>query len=363
MAWVATAGMAWAQEAPKEEAPKQDIPRAEAPRPDRGADFWVNLLKDRLKLNEEQAAKVKEIVAKDSEERAKADEARNAKIAEVLDEEQKKQFEELRRNPLGNLGRMLQGLGRGGAPGGGPPPGGGPGAGPGGGGLGAMAGRLGQVNVDDLKRELDLTDEQMGKIRPLVDEFNEKARKRWEELREGNFRNFNWQEELQKIQEMVKEAGDKLKPHLTPEQKEKYDQLVETRLQWVRMAQGFAGARGGTPTPGGAAPRPSPEERLRRVMEALKIENENERKAVSDLVAEIIRAQAALEDQNKAVQEKLQVMSKNSELSSEAIEDALKEVRKDRRQKEKELAGLQKELSEAVNNRQEVELILQGILK
>jgi hypothetical protein len=346
MAVVAMAGMAWAQETPKP---------AEAPRQDRGTDFWVNLLKDRLKLNEDQAAKVKEIVAKDSEERAKADDARNAKIAEVLDEEQKKQFEEMRKNPLGNLGRLLQGGGRGGAPGGAPP-----GGGPGGGGLGAMAGRLGQVQAEDLQRELNLTEEQMGKVRPLVDEFNEKGRKRWEELREGNFRNFNWQEELNRIQDLVKEAGEKLKPHLTPEQKEKYDQLVETRMQWVRMAQGFAGGRGAAP----AAPaRVSPEDRAVKAMEALKIENEAERKAVSDLVLEIARAQAALEDLNKAVLDRLQAVAKNSELSSEAIEDALKAARKDRREKERELSGLQKQLSEAVNNRQEVELILQGLLK
>ena len=358
MAVVAMAGMAWAQETPKEEAPKPaEPPRAEAPRQDRGTDFWVNLLKDRLKLNEDQAAKVKEIIAKDSEERAKADDARNAKIAEVLDEEQKKQFEEMRKNPLGNLGRLLQGGGRGGAPGGAPP-----GGGPGGGGLGAMAGRLGQVQAEDLQRELNLTEEQMGKVRPLVDEFNEKGRKRWEELREGNFRNFNWQEELNRIQDLVKEAGEKLKPHLTPEQKEKYDQLVETRMQWVRMAQGFAGG-GRTPAPGAAPARVSPEERARKAMEALKIENEAERKAVSDLVLEIARAQAALEDLNRAVLDRLQAVAKNSELSSEAIEDALKAARKDRREKERELSGLQKQLSEAVNNRQEVELILQGLLK
>lgn len=227
-----------------------------------------------------------------------------------------------------------------------------------------MAGRFQQVQVEDLKRELELTDEQVGKIRPIVDEFNAKGQKRADELRESGFRNLNIQEELQRAQDLVKEAGEKLKPHLTETQKEKYDQLVESRMQWVRMAQGFLGARGGgTPTPGGAAPRLSPEERVRRVMEALKIEKEDDRKAIADLVAEIVKAQAALEDQNKAMREKLQAMAKNSELSSDAIEDALKAVRQERRQKEKELAGLQKELSEAVNNRQEMELILQGILK
>lgn len=348
LAAVLVAGMAGAQEPP---AP-------EGPRPDRGTEFWVNLLRDRLKLSEDQAAKVREILAKDAEERARADEARNAKIAEVLNEDQKKQFEEMRRNPLGNVGRWLQGLVRPGGPGGG-----GGGGGPG---WGAGAGRFGQVRVEDLQRELDLTEEQVGKIGPIVDEFNERARRRWEELRDSGFRNFNWQEELQRIQDLVKEAGEKLKVHLTESQKEKYDQLVETRMQWVRMAQGFAGVLrpgGGGPPPGGPPPRMNPEERASRVMEALRIEKEEDRRAVADLVSRIARLQAELEELQRTARQKLEAMSRNRELSDEAIEDALRELRRERRQKEKDLAGLQKELSEVVNHRQELELMLHGILK
>lgn len=337
-ALLAVAGLAWAQDPPRQ---------------DRGTDFWVNMLKDRLKLTEEQAGQVREVLRKDAEERQKMDDARTSKVNELLTEEQKKLYEEMRRNPFGGGGRGFGGFGQGGGQ-----PGGGPG-----GGLGAMAGRFGQVQMEDLKRELELTDEQAGKIQPIVDDFNAKGQKRAEELRESGFRNLNIQEELQRAQDLVKEAGEKLKPHLTDAQKEKYDRLVEGRMQWVRMAQGFLGARGGGAPPGGGPPRMSPEERVKRVMEALKVEKEDDRKAISDLVTEIVKVQAALEEQNKAVREKLQAMSKNSELSSDAIEDALKTVRQERRQKEKELAGLQKELSEAVNNRQEVELILHGILK
>src|SRR5882672_12005140 len=78
----------------------------------RGQEFLVNRLKDRLKLTDEQTAQVKEILTKDGEDRTKLDDARTEKINALLNDEQKKQYEELRAR--GNRG----GFG-GGAPGGG----------------------------------------------------------------------------------------------------------------------------------------------------------------------------------------------------------------------------------------------------
>src|SRR5882672_12559858 len=62
----------------------------------RGQEFLVNRLKDRLKLTDDQTAKVKEILAKDGEDRTKLDDARTEKINALLNDEQKKQYEELR---------------------------------------------------------------------------------------------------------------------------------------------------------------------------------------------------------------------------------------------------------------------------
>ncbi len=353
-------GMGWAQETPPAEAPGQETPRAEPSRQDRATGFWTNMLRDRLQLSEDQTARIREIISKDAEERAKKDEERGAKIREVLNDEQKRMFDDLQRNPFGG-GRGLQGAGRGQGPA--PGPGQAPGQGFRGFGQGGgMQGRFGQVQVEDLQRELELTEEQVGKLRPIVEEFNTKGQRRWEELRENGFRGFNWQEELKRVEDLVKEAGDQVKPHLTEEQKGKYDQLVESRMSWLRLAQGFMGNRGGTPTPR-ASRRGNPEERAGRVVEALKIQDEKDRQAIAALVAEVFKLQAELDDMARAARERLEGMSKNAELSDSALEDAMKEIRLERRQKERELAGLQKELSESVSNRQELELLIQGVLR
>jgi hypothetical protein len=304
-------------------------------RQDRGTEFLLNRLKEQLKLTEDQTGKVKEILTRDAEDRQKADDARAAKISEVLNEEQKKQYEEMRRQFR---------------------------AGGGGGGraFGGGQNRFGQLQVEDLKRDLELSDEQVDKIRPIYDEFNARAQKRMEELRQGGFQGLNWQEEMQKFRDAITEAGDKIKPHLTDAQKGKYDQLVEQRMQFLRFIPGQGGGAG---RPAGGPARPSVEDRVKRAMEALKIDKEEEARAVADLVAKIIRAQDALEDYARSSRDRLVEAGKNRELSNEALEDRLKEVREERRKREKELAALQKDLAEIVSQRQEIELVAQGILK
>src|ERR1043166_172260 len=147
--------------------------------PNRIAEFQANRLKDRLKLSDDQTSKLKEIFLKEAEDRAKSDEARTAKINELLDDEQKKLYEEYRRNRGGGFGGGGQQFQFGG-------------------GRGGQFGQQGLVQMDDLKRELTLTDEQLEKIKPLVDEFNAPLQKRMEEFRGGtfNWQNFDWQGEL-----------------------------------------------------------------------------------------------------------------------------------------------------------------------
>jgi Spy/CpxP family protein refolding chaperone len=312
------------------------------PQQDRGTDFMVQRLKDRLKLSDDQAAKLKEILTKEAEDRTKMDDARTEKINALLDADQKKLYEEMRTNQRGF---------RGGGPGG---PGGNQFQFGGGQGRG-----MGQLQIDDLKRELSLTDEQVEKIKPLYDEFNAGVQKRMEELRDKGFQGLNLAEEMQKGMDSMKGLAEKVKVHLTDEQKPKLDALTERTTGWMRMIPNLMN-QGGR---GGAAQRPSVEDRVRSVIGALKIEKDDERSAVADLVAKIVKAQYELEDFIKSSREKLSEAAKNRELSDAAVEDRIKEAQEDRRTREKLIAGYQKQLAEVVTNRQELELMAQGILK
>jgi hypothetical protein len=308
---------------------------------DRATDFMVQRLKDRLKLTDEQTAKVKEIFTKDAEDRTKMDDARSEKITGLLDADQKKLYEEYRANQRGGRagGNQFQfGGNRGG--------GGGP---------------MGAVNVEDLKRELTLTDEQVEKIKPIYDEFNATLAKRAEDLRTQGLQGLNFADEMTKYQDNLKGLGEKVKVHLTDEQKTKFDGLMDRATGWMRMLPNIQRAMGGVATT--APARPSVEDRVKSVVAALKIEKDDERSAIADLVAKIVKAQYELEDFVKSSRDKLAEAAKNRELSDAAIEDRIKEAQDDRRKREKDLAALQKALSEVVTNRQELELMAQGILR
>lgn len=315
---------------------------AQAGQDNRGTDFMVQRLKDRLKLSDDQSAKVKEILVKDGEDRTKMDDARTEKIAALLDADQKKLYEEYRANQRGGARGNFQ---FGGAGGGGGQFGGGRG--------------MGQLNVEDLKRQLNLTDEQAEKIKPLYDEFNATAQKRMEELRAQGFQGLNWQEELQKGQDNMKALAEKVKAHLTDEQKTKMDGILEQMTGWMRMVPNLLN-QNRTPS---AAARPSVEDRVKSAIAALKIEKDDERSAIADLIAKVVKAQYELEDFIKSSREKLAEASKNRDLSDTAVEDRIKEAQDDRLKRERGLVGLQKQLSEVVTNRQELELMAQGILK
>ncbi|HLY10654.1 MAG TPA: hypothetical protein VKW04_15230 [Planctomycetota bacterium] len=301
----------------------------------RGQEFLLNRLKDRLKLSDEQAAQVKDILAKDGDERSKLDDARTEKISALLSDEQKKLYEDLRAQQRGRAGGGPGGPFNGGRP-------------------------MGTVNLEDVKRELSLTDEQTEKIKPLYDEFNANVQKRSADLAEKGFAGLNFAEEIQKYQDSLKALSEKVKGHLTDEQKPKLDALVERATGFMRMIPGLFN-RGGGPPP--APVRPSVEDRVRNAVAALKIEKEDEKTVVADLVAKIVKAQYDLEDFQKSSRDRMAEAARNSDLSDAAVEDRIKEAQEDRRKREKEIGGLQKQLAEIVTNRQELELMAQGILK
>lgn len=299
----------------------------------RATEFTVNRLKERLGLTEEQTAKVKEILSKEEESRV-------AKMNELLNDEQKKKYEELRAQ---GSGRSTAGRG-------------------GFGGFGGGQGRgPGQFNMDDLKRELTLSDEQIEKIKPMVDEFGTQIQKRMEELRTSGFQGLNLGEEMTKGQESMKQLSEKVKAHLNDEQKTKLDGIMERMTGWMRMIPQMLGQRqGGTAT---GATRLSVEAAVAKAMDALKIEKDDERSAVRELVEKVVRAQYALEDALKAARGRLGEASRDRDLSDAAVEDRIKESIEERRKLERVLSELQKQLADVVSSRQELELMAQGILK
>lgn len=275
---------------------------------ERRIEMLLRGLKDQLKLTDEQTAKIKEVLIQSEKERQE-------KVKALLTDEQKKTYDEWQqRGSGGREGRDGRGFG----------------------------GRMfGGFQVEQLKEALGLTDEQFEKIKAVIDQFTADMRKRMEE---GGF---NWREEMPKL---LEELGKKIKEHLTPEQKEKYDKFVEERMR------GFGGFGDG------GRRRPAVEERAKRVMDALKIADEKERGIVQDLVIRVLKARDASEDFDREYRDKVRDLTR-SDLSEEALEARLNELREERKKREKELTGARRELGEVVTLKQELILIEQGVLR
>jgi len=234
-----------------------------------------------------------------------------------------------------------------------PAPGGAPreGGGPGGRGGGMMIGRLLGGSLDDLQKELTLTPEQRTKIEGIVQEGTDTIRQRMEAARASG----DWQSMRAEFEKVFSEGSEKVKATLTPEQKEKFTKYVESAR--TRMD---AFGRGG---PGGDRGRGSPEQRVTRAMEALKIADAAEADAVKALIAKIVKCQDDLRTQDRTAQDKASELLKSDGMADDALEARLKEFRTQRKTIEDQLQLAQTELQKVVSPRQEVELFHQGILR
>jgi hypothetical protein len=165
----------------------------------------------------------------------------------------------------------------------------------------------------------------------------------------------NWQEEMQKFQDGAKEAGEKIKEHLTPEQKEKFDKLVE-RFQPGRG--GFGGGAGGE-----RRGPPSAEERAGRAVEQLKISDTAELAAVRAAVKKVFDAQHAMGEFDREYWTKVEEFRKDASMSDEQLNTKLNELRAARLEKDKAVKAAQGELREIISVRQELELYRHGALR
>jgi Spy/CpxP family protein refolding chaperone len=280
----------------------------------------VERLKDQLKLTEEQVGKVREVLKKNNED-----------IRGVLTDEQKKTYDEnLARGGRGNRG-------------------GGGGFGQGGGGFRGFGGQA-MPSTDELKQQLNLTDEQVTKIDTLRDEIRQEMR--------DFFQGGPQRDEIQKKMEEIRDAAIKrTREVLTDEQKPKFDEIVKN----------FQQGGGDGPRPPGMGQRgpqrPSVDERLRRLMEALKIEKADEAAAIRDAAKKVIEAQYALEDYDREVRTKVDELAKKAEITEDEVKTKLEELRTARKDKDKAVKDAQKGLAEIITYKQELEFIKQGILR
>jgi hypothetical protein len=268
----------------------------------------VQRYKDQLNLTEDQQVKIRELLRRQQED-----------FRAVLTDEQKTLYDEQLRR-FGGRGNFVAG---------------GPGIGRGG----------WLPSSDELKKPLGLSDEQAAKIDEVRDLVRQEMRAFAQENR-GQARNpDDWQKFMEKVRD---EAARKVRDLLTEEQKPKFDELLKSSA---------------VPQTGPGRPGQSLEDRLKRVMESLKIEKDAEAEAIRGVVRRVLEALDKVDSYQRESRSKLDELVRNQELSDEAVGDRIEELRKGSRDLEKALGGARKELAEIVTNRQELELIRRGILK
>jgi Spy/CpxP family protein refolding chaperone len=226
-----------------------------------------------------------------------------------------------------------------------------PGGPPGGGGFGRGGGMIGRMiggSLDDLQKELSLTPEQREKINGIVDKTGETIRAKFEEARNGG----DWGAMRTEMEKITTEAIDKVKGTLTPEQTEKFTKIVNERRNNMAGFMGRGGDRGG-----------SPEQRVSRAMEALKITDATEAEAVKSLISKIAKLQSDIATQDRTARDKAGEILKNDGMADDALEARLKEFRTQRKALDDQLLQAQEELRKVVSARQEVELFRQSFLR
>jgi Spy/CpxP family protein refolding chaperone len=227
----------------------------------------------------------------------------------------------------------------------GAPPGGGPGFGRGG---GMMIGRLLGGSLDDLQKELNLTPEQRTKIEGVLQEGQETIRQRMEAARTSG----DWQSIRGEFEKVFADGTEKVKATLTPEQQEKFTKYVESARGRME-AFGRGGDRG----------RGSPEQRVTRAMESLKIADAAEADAIKALIAKIVKLQDDARTHERTAQDKASELLKSDGMADDALEARIKDLRAQRKAVDDQLLQAQEELQKVVTIRQEVELFRQGIIR
>jgi len=136
--------------------------------------------------------------------------------------------------------------------------------------------------------------------------------------------------------------------------------------QKAKFEEALKAFTAGQPAPqdlGGRGRGGSIDDRVTRAMENLKIEDAKEADAVKGLVRKVVELMEKLDAYQRDSRNKLDEAIKDKELSDAAVGDKIADLMKGHRDIEKELGSARKELTDVVTNRQELELLRRGILR
>ncbi len=340
-------GSARAQEAPKEE-PLGWMER-----------MVLDQMSQRLGLTGEQRTKVEALMRESARRRKEMDEESAKRIRDLLTDDQKPKYDELR-----EWGRRWGGRGGGWGGGGGPGGGGGGGGDPG--------------QLRELTDKLGLTEEQQQKLREVGATVMEKGRKRgeeiWRKIQDGTM---GFDEIPKEVEKFLDTFASEFKPVLNDEQKTKFDswlkelkEQMSDPSQWGKLTQRFGGGGwGGGGGPGGPGAGggggwrggdPDDPGFVDRVLSDLRL-TEDERLVLQPAIRKIMEHDRA---QRRAVRDRApRLRAAASTGDADAAKAAIAEARKadaDARGKREEMEG---ELRDLVTVAQEAVLVSHGVLR
>lgn len=220
----------------------------------------------------------------------------------------------------------------------------------GGGGGGRRGGRMNMA--EQLKPILNLTDDQVTKVKAIEEEFRSEFQKVRDEMQQGG----DFQQMREKMQPLRQKMEDKVRALLTDEQKPKFDEWVKKEEERRQQGGGPGGrGRGG----------PSDKELADRAEKDLTLSPE-EKSVVMPLVKGALEARTNARHANDKRREELKKFLKDvpgtTDAQKEEIAAKLKELRKAAEADAAKIKEAQDKLREVLTPDNEAKLIAMGIL-
>lgn len=243
-----------------------------------------------------------------------------------------------------------------------PPPGGGQDEGGGrrrggrggeGGGRGGFGGGFGGLNIEQLKGELGLTDEQVAEAEKIAEDMRTKMREAFQSGDREGMRD--------RMRAMFEESFTKLEEKLTPEQKEKFkafrEQMEQRRGQFGRGRGGEGGERGR----GGEGRRFGGERLREQALAALALEGEDAA-VITPLLDAVLQGRDAARTEAETRRRELQ-QKVGETTDAEAIGKLLADYRAARETAHATALQTQEQLREVLTVEQEAKLVALGVLE